>query len=171
VALSGDKDNVVGPSSLERKVDGSGAVRFDGVVYLAGFESGLDLSKDCTGIFRARVVAGGNHEITSLTRGVTHFGSFRAVAVTATAKEGDDAAIAGDDKLASECGEIAESVVSVRVVDDDSERLAGVDRLETAGHGFEMRNRVHEFAEADASSVSGSEGGEKIEDVDLAGKA
>ena len=55
------------------------------------FRRGLDLGEDGARIFRARIVAGGDDEVASLARGLTHLGALGAVAVAAAAEERDDA--------------------------------------------------------------------------------
>ena len=74
------------------------------------------------------------------------------------------------DELAGEDGEIAESIVGVRVVHDDGEGLACIDGLKAAGHGLEMRDGGDEFVEGYAASVGGGKGGEEVQYVDFAGE-
>ena len=170
VALAGDENHVAGLCGLEGKTNCGGAIDFDGVRDAGRLEAGLDLGEDRRGIFRAWIVAGGDDEIAAFARRLTHFGALGTVAIAATAEERDDARAGSGGDLAGERGQIAERVVGVRVVDDHGEWLAGVDGLEAAGNGLERWNSGGEMRERNAARVSGSEGGEKIEDVDFAGQ-
>ena len=109
---------------LERETNGRGAIGLDGVADAGGFERGFNLGKDGARIFGARIVAGGNHEVASLARGVAHLGALGAVAIAAAAEERDDAAAGLRRQLAGQGDQVAQRVVGVRVVHNDGEGLA-----------------------------------------------
>ena len=60
---------------------------FNGVRRVRGFEARLDFGKDCARIFGARIVAGGDDEIASLSRGFAHFRTLGAIAIAAAAED------------------------------------------------------------------------------------
>ena len=116
------------------------------------------------------IVAGGDDEIAALAGGLAHLWPLGAVAIAAAAEERDHARACGCGHLARQRGQIAQGVVGVRVVDDDGERLAGIDGLEAAGNGPEHGNGGDEMRKRDAARVRGGEGREQIEDVHFAGE-
>ena len=80
-------------------------------------------------------------KVAALAGGLAHLGALGAVAVAAAAEERDDARAGIRRHLAGERGQVAQRVVGVRVVHDDGEGLAGIDGLEAAGNGLEVRER------------------------------
>src|ERR1700721_1659014 len=113
---------------FEREANGNCAIGLDDVLDGGGFEAGFNLGEDRHWIFGAWIVAGGNHVVASLACGLTHFGALGAVAVAAAAEERDDMCAGFCGHLAGEMGEVLQRIVSVGVVDDHGEGLAGVDK-------------------------------------------
>ena len=91
-----------------------------------------DLGDDRLGILAARVVGGDDRDVGELGGELAHQRPLAAVAVAAGTDDDDDAVPVRE--LARRAQHLLERVGLVRVVDDDVERLAGVDRLEAAGH-------------------------------------
>jgi len=98
------------------------------------------IREDGERLFRARVVAGGDHKVAALAGRLTHLGALGAVAVSSAAEDGDHARSRIRRHLAGERGQVTQRVVGVRVVDDRGEGLAAVDELEAAGNRFEVGN-------------------------------
>src|SRR6185369_1129062 len=92
---------------------------------------------DGDGIFRARIVAGQDHEIAFLSSRLAHQRTLGAVAVPAASEYGDHTI---GFQIARDRDSISERVVSVRVIDHDGERLTLVDALKPAGHGAAIGN-------------------------------
>src|SRR5579871_4663845 len=171
MALAGDEHDVALLSGVQGMMDRGSAVELDGVARSRGLETGFDLGKNGQRIFAAWIVAGGDDEITSLTRSFSHSRPLGTVAVSAAAEERDNTTARLLRHLPCKGGEIAQSVVGVRVVHNHREGLPRIDRLEAAGNGTERRRRCNKLVERDAARVCCGESSKKIEDVDLTGEA
>ena len=170
VAFAGNQNHIAGLCGFEREMDGSGAIGLDRILDASDFKAGFDFGEDGERIFAAGIVAGGDDEVAALACGFAHLGALGAVAIAAAAEDSDDALARLRRHLARKCGQIAQRVVGVRVVDDHGEGLAGIDRLKAAGNRLERGNCGDKIAECDAARVCRCEGGEQIEDVDFAGE-
>src|SRR6185437_14242889 len=96
--------------------------------------SGEHLVNNCRRVFAAWIVRSDDRDVRELVCDPSHERTFGAVPITAAAEDADDP-VAGE--LASGAEDVLERVRLVRVVDDDRERLAHVDRLEPAGNTLE----------------------------------
>ena len=88
------------------------------------FEARFNLGKNGEGIFGAGIVAGGNNEVASLARRLSHLWPLGAVTVAPASKERDDAAAGLRGELAGQDDKVAQSIVGVGVVHDHREWLA-----------------------------------------------
>ena len=118
-----------------------------------------DVLDDRERILAARVVGRDDDVVGPLHGDGAHHGPLAAVAVASGAEHADHPAVA---ELAGRLEHDVERVGRVRVVDDDRERLALVDRLEPAGHAG---HRPHALGQVVVVDVEQDARGDHAEDV------
>src|SRR6185437_7393074 len=170
MSLSGEQDDVARLCGADRALDSSSAVLFDDEWCIGLADAGDDLLDDRGRALAARVVAGDDDEVAGFRSRQAHLLTLGAVAVAATAEEGNDTAAVDTNAVASKRNEIAESIVGVRVVNDDAEACAfrACYDLEAAGNLAQRRSRTCDLFERQAASESGAHGREEVIDIHAA---
>ena len=160
--LAGDHDDVPGLRDRNRALDRGGAIRLD---LDARPGAGQDLGDDRVGILAAWVVGCDDRDIGELGGDPAHDRPLPPVAVAAAAEHAHDAV--GRD-LARRVQDVLERLGLVRVVDDDCERLARIDRLEPSRHSAECRDTVRDRLVVDRQQARDGDGGKDVFDVEPA---
>src|SRR5271166_3480798 len=168
VALAGDKDDVTGLGLVDGQLDCFQAVRLQRVACPGALQSRQGVVHDGDGIFAARIVTGQDHEVASLSRRLAHQGPLGAVTITAASEDGNHAPRSATlaQKVMRHCGEIADGIVSVCVVNDHGERLPKIEPLKAAG---DLSDLIRSFGDGTGPYVpriSSSGGGHKVVYVD-----
>ena len=125
VALAGEENDVAGPGLADGERDGFAAVGFGHIFCTGLLKADQCVVHDGEWIFGAGIVRGENNEITSLARGFAHNGRLARSRSPPQPKRVMTFPFESGfrDEIAGQRGEIAERVISVRVVHDDGKRL------------------------------------------------
>ena len=166
MALAGDQHDVAIDGGLDGQADGGAAVGLDeqarGSTRRDTGEHGGD---DGSRILAAGVVRRDHRHIGEGRRGGAHGGPLGGVAVAAAAEHHEDAPSGG---LPSCRQGLRQAVGRVGVVDDHGEALAGVDRLEPAGHHRGGRQPGGHGGVVDAEGAGRGGGGDGVGHVEAA---
>ncbi len=131
VTLARDHHDVAGHGGAERDPDGGAAVELDGDLAVAAHERGEHRVGDGLRILVARVVGGQHHDVGAAGRGRAHERPLGGVALAAAAEHEDHpASITGE--VMGRTQHRVELLRGVRVVDENREGLAFLDRLGAA---------------------------------------
>jgi len=95
-----------------------------------------NVADDFQRIFQARIVVGENREVAQAARDFAHDRALGTVFAAAAAEERNDAPLGLSSRAVS--NKILQSVVRVRVIHNDKERLAEHDLLKAAGNAAEI---------------------------------
>ena len=165
VALAGDHDDVAGPRERDGARDRRAAV--DLALDVPAARPGRDRLDDRLRVLRARVVGGHDRQVGEPRPDLPHQRALAGVAVAARAEDDDHAAL-GD--RARRQQDVLERARLVRVVDDDGERLALVDRLEAPGHARRVGERGQQRLRRGAEHARRRPRAERVEDVEAPGQ-
>ena len=104
----------------------------------AALQSWQSIFDDGHGIFAARIVGSQHHEVTAAPGRLAHQRPLALIAIAAAAEERDHPARLRlrRNEIARQGCEISQRIISVSVVHDYGEGLAGLDPLETPGGGL-----------------------------------
>ena len=160
--LAGDHDDVTRRRERHRAVDGAAAV---GVDLHARARSLQDVLDDRERLLAARVVGRDDDVVGPLHGDRAHHGPLAAVAVAPGAEHADDPAVA---EPAGRLEHGVERVGRVRVVDDDRERLALVDRLEPTGHAGHRPDALRQVLVVDIEEDARRDDAQHVLDVEAA---
>lgn len=135
-------------------------------------------------IFGARIVGGEHNEIAALASSIAHQRAFGAIAISTAAEERNDPSLLAwartggaarasiwtfirtmRDEISSECGEVAERVIGVRVVNHHREGLSAIDLLKTAGNVGESSDSFNDRFGGAVARIGRRGGGEHIVDI------
>src|SRR5438105_4156979 len=138
VPFAGDQNNIAGLRRGDGQRDGFAAVGLDGVSSAAALQSWQSIFDDGHGIFAARIVGSQHHEVAAAAGRLAHQRPLALIAIAAAAEERDHPAgrRLRRNEIARQGGEISQRIISVSVVYDYGEGLAGFDSLETPGGGL-----------------------------------
>ena len=120
--------------------------------------------RDRNGVLGARVVRGQHHDVGAPAGGLPHERALGGVTIAAAAEDHDHASRPGE--LARGAEHRVEGGGRVRVVDEDGERLAGVDPLQAPGHRHGCLQTVDDRGERQAAGERGRGRGERVADVE-----
>src|ERR1019366_7617115 len=141
------------------------AIGFDDIGNVDTADADQGIVHDGQRIFRARVVAGEDHEVAGLGGGLSHQRTLGAVAV-ATAPEERDYALGVEP--ARHRYHVAQRVVGVRVVHHDDEGLAFIHPLEAPGDGLQTGDAARDDFGGETVRKAGGARRKDVIDVDLA---
>ncbi len=136
VTFSGDQYDVVRLCFRNRQSDGLTAIRLHGIADATPLQAWQSVIHDVEGVLAARVIAGEHHKIAAPSRRFAHQRAFAAVTVPAASEDRDHASAASAlcQKISRHSGEVAQRIVSVRIVHDDREGLPGIHTFKTPSH-------------------------------------
>ncbi len=117
VALAGQQHDVAGPRLVESALDRNRAVGLNQVLRIGLLQAHHRIVDSPQRVFTARVVAGEHDNIARAPGRLAHQRALGAVAVAATAKQGDDAP--GGVELPRGGQQVTQRVVGVRIIDDE----------------------------------------------------
>jgi len=166
VALARDDDDVARPGELDGALDRRAPVD-DGLDAGAVADPLEDLRDDRLWILGARIVGRDDHRVGQARGDLPHQRPLAAITVAAAAERADDAGVR---QLAGGAQDVVQRVRRVRVVDDDGEGLAFVDRLEAAGDAAGLRHGAHDRLLGDTQAAGDCDGAQDVEDVEAAGQ-
>ena len=165
VSLAGDDHDVAGPGQPQRGLDGRPPVAL--LDHLGAAPPGAveHRGPDRRRLLGAGVVVGDDDEVGEPGRDLAHDRPLAGVAVTA-GPEDDQQPAAGERPQGLEGG--LDGIRLVGVVDDDRERLPGVDALEPARHPPASRDAGGDGRRVEAGLGARRDRGQGVRDVEVA---
>src|SRR5438105_12022789 len=138
VSFARDQNNIAGLRRGDGQRDGFAAVGLDGVSRAAALQSWQSIFDDGHGIFAARIVGSQHHEVASAAGRLAHQWPLALIAIAAAPEERAPPAErrVRRNEIARQGCEISQRIISVSIVHDYGEGLAGFDSLETPGGGL-----------------------------------
>src|SRR5262249_32775581 len=160
-------DGVPGARPVQRRADGPSPLDLTGVATVAATapHADQDFIDDRVRPLRARIVRRDPRAIREARRDLAHDRPLATIAIATAAEDDPESATR---QLARGREHALESVGSMRIVDDDQERLARADLLEASGHGADGAERPGDRRRLEVERQSHADGTEQVHDVVLA---
>ena len=162
VSFAGDDDDIAPACQRERGPDRFAAIRLEPIGCRTALQAGLDFPQDLQGIFRARVVGGGDDEVAPPRGNLSHQGAFLAIPVAAASEDGDHAA---PGELPDCLQEFLQRIRRVGIIDDYREILAAPNQFQPPRHAVQRFDALADVDRIHAKAEGCAGGGHDVVDI------
>ncbi len=170
MALPGEQHDVAGAGTLDGRFDGFATVGDHEEVVTAALAGRLgatrDLVEDGLAVLAARVLVGDDHDPGTLAGDPAHQRALGRVALPGRAEDGDQSPAARGGQRREQVQDGLQRGRAVGEVDDDPERLAGLDPFHPPGHDRDRGEALADGGRVEPDRLAERDDGERVVDVE-----